>query len=227
MTDHLLWMLCWKWLKHSHNSKSLLCVGIIHRDLKPANFVIINASLKLIDFGIANRIQPDVTSVMKDSPVNFWLFLCHLCSVVKYTVQGCYLMLAMWKRIVPFFIVLYSKKMFLFSLIKTGTINYMSPEVIRDTSSQSGKARSKVLLQREYNKPICYFWAALWRFSPSLHRSVQKEMFGPSDVSCTTWHMGELHSKRSLIRWPKCTPSSILPTTSTFLKSMSRTCWMY
>lgn len=37
--------------------------------------------------------------------------------------------------------------MFLFSFIKTGTINYMSPEVIRDTSSQSGKARSKVLLQ--------------------------------------------------------------------------------
>lgn len=68
--------------------------GIIHRDLKPANFVIVNASLKLIDFGIANRIQPDVTSVMKESP--------------------------------------------------TGTINYMSPEVIRDTSSQSGKARSKI-----------------------------------------------------------------------------------
>ncbi|XP_075868717.1 dual specificity protein kinase Ttk isoform X2 [Nelusetta ayraudi] len=68
--------------------------GIVHRDLKPANFVIVNASLKLIDFGIANRIQPDVTSVMKDSP--------------------------------------------------TGTINYMSPEVIRDTSSQSGKARSKI-----------------------------------------------------------------------------------
>jgi hypothetical protein len=31
--------------------------------------VIVNASLKLIDFGIANRIQPDVTSIMKDSQV--------------------------------------------------------------------------------------------------------------------------------------------------------------
>ncbi|XP_056267253.1 dual specificity protein kinase Ttk-like, partial [Pseudoliparis swirei] len=41
--------------------------GIVHSDLKPANFVIVNASLKLIDFGIANRIQPDVTSIMKDS----------------------------------------------------------------------------------------------------------------------------------------------------------------
>ncbi|KAM9310497.1 dual specificity protein kinase Ttk isoform 2-T2 [Pholidichthys leucotaenia] len=67
--------------------------GIVHSDLKPANFVIVNASLKLIDFGIANRIQPDVTSIMKDSQV--------------------------------------------------GTLNYMPPEAIKDTSSQSGKARSK------------------------------------------------------------------------------------
>ncbi|XP_035478848.1 dual specificity protein kinase Ttk isoform X2 [Scophthalmus maximus] len=68
--------------------------GIVHSDLKPANFVIVNASLKLIDFGIANQIQPDVTSIMKDSQV--------------------------------------------------GTLNYMPPEAIKDTSSQPGKARSKI-----------------------------------------------------------------------------------
>lgn len=54
-----------------NDSPFILCVGIVHSDLKPANFVIVNASLKLIDFGIANRIQPDVTSIMKDSQVWF------------------------------------------------------------------------------------------------------------------------------------------------------------
>ncbi|XP_021027421.1 dual specificity protein kinase TTK isoform X2 [Mus caroli] len=43
--------------------------GIVHSDLKPANFVIVDGMLKLIDFGIANQMQPDTTSIVKDSQV--------------------------------------------------------------------------------------------------------------------------------------------------------------
>ena len=40
--------------------------NIIHSDLKPANFLIVNGTLKIIDFGIASKISDDKTHVTKD-----------------------------------------------------------------------------------------------------------------------------------------------------------------
>lgn len=39
--------------------------GVVHSDLKPVNFVIVKGYLKIIDFGIADAINPDHTSVVK------------------------------------------------------------------------------------------------------------------------------------------------------------------
>ena len=44
--------------------KAVQDVNIVHRDLKPANFVLVNNSLKLIDFGISSSIRAEVTSVI-------------------------------------------------------------------------------------------------------------------------------------------------------------------
>jgi len=41
----------------------LMVTGIVHADLKPANFVWVGGNLKIIDFGIANKLQADYTSI--------------------------------------------------------------------------------------------------------------------------------------------------------------------
>lgn len=44
-------------------------LDVVHSDLKPVNFIIVSGKLKLIDFGIANAIESDCTSVFKDNQI--------------------------------------------------------------------------------------------------------------------------------------------------------------
>eukprot|EP00079_Xenopus_tropicalis_P035663 XP_017949434.1 PREDICTED: dual specificity protein kinase TTK isoform X1 [Xenopus tropicalis] len=95
--------------------------GIVHSDLKPANFLIVDGMLKLIDFGIANQIQPDVTSIVKDSQV--------------------------------------------------GTINYMPPEAIKDTTTyaENGKPRSKISPKGDVWSLGCILYCMTYGKTPFQH----------------------------------------------------------
>ncbi|KAI8450879.1 hypothetical protein BY996DRAFT_6416943 [Phakopsora pachyrhizi] len=43
--------------------------GIIHTDLKPANFVLVQGSVKIIDFGIAKAVPADTTNISRETQI--------------------------------------------------------------------------------------------------------------------------------------------------------------
>lgn len=42
---------------------------IVHCDLKPANFIVVQGTLKLIDFGISKAIMNDTTNIVRENQV--------------------------------------------------------------------------------------------------------------------------------------------------------------
>ncbi|XP_030758475.1 dual specificity protein kinase TTK isoform X3 [Sitophilus oryzae] len=64
LSGHLLTFF---WMDMLYAVKQIHMKGIIHSDLKPANFIFVGRGLKLIDFGIASKVQEDMTSVYKSN----------------------------------------------------------------------------------------------------------------------------------------------------------------
>ncbi|KAI8993733.1 kinase-like domain-containing protein [Pilobolus umbonatus] len=51
------------WTQMLHSVAVIHRRNIVHSDLKPANFVLVRGYLKLIDFGIANKVSDDTTNI--------------------------------------------------------------------------------------------------------------------------------------------------------------------
>ncbi|XP_050305022.1 dual specificity protein kinase TTK isoform X2 [Anthonomus grandis grandis] len=60
-------MLLFYWMEMLYAVKQIHSKGVIHSDLKPANFLRSEGGLKLIDFGIASKVQDGMTCVFKHS----------------------------------------------------------------------------------------------------------------------------------------------------------------
>uniref|UniRef100_A0A2S2NU64 Dual specificity protein kinase TTK n=1 Tax=Schizaphis graminum TaxID=13262 RepID=A0A2S2NU64_SCHGA len=79
-TKHMsVHMIMYYWTEMLTAVSEVHAKGVIHSDLKPANFLLVSGRLKLIDFGIASKIQGDMTSVLKDVTSGTWNYMSPEC----------------------------------------------------------------------------------------------------------------------------------------------------
>ncbi|VVC40478.1 Protein kinase domain,Protein kinase-like domain,Protein kinase, ATP binding site,Serine/threonine- [Cinara cedri] len=81
-TKHMsVFMIMYYWSEMLNTVSQIHEKDVIHSDLKPANFLLVSGRLKLIDFGIASKIQGDMTSVVKDVTTGTWNYMSPECII--------------------------------------------------------------------------------------------------------------------------------------------------